>query len=84
MYEQEAQRAFNNPTMWEVRCPKCSNHFTVKELIDANAHTKYPTTADNLRGSTCWTHLSSFMVLKPIKPSLVDTFFLMYAIIFRR
>ena len=79
-----AQRAFNNPTRWETRCPRCSNHFTIKELIDANAHTKYPVTADNLRGSTCWSHPSSFMVLKPIKPNLGDTFFLIWAVISRR
>ena len=48
-----ARRAFKNPTNWEIRCPKCNNHFTVKVLIDANAHTKYPPTADDLRDSTC-------------------------------
>ena len=76
-----ARRAFKNPTNWETRCPRCSNHFTVKELIDANAHTKYAVTADNLRGSTCWYHPSSFMVLKPIKPTLGDILFLIWAVI---
>ena len=76
-----ARRAFKNPTNWETRCPRCSNHFTVKELIDANAYTKYPVTADNLRGSTCWYHPSSFMVLKPIKPTLGDILFLIWAVI---
>ena len=76
-----ARRAFKNPTNWETRCPRCSNHFTIKELIDANAHTKYAVTADNLRGSTCWYHPSSFMVLKPIKPTLGDILFLIWAVI---
>jgi hypothetical protein len=76
-----ARRAFKNPTNWETRCPRCSNHFTVKELIDANAHTKYAVTADILRGSTCWYHPSSFMVLKPIKPTLGDILFLIWAVI---
>ena len=85
-----ALHAFKHPTGWELRCPKCSNHHTVKESIDshADARKKYPTatpmTAQSLRDEVCWYHPTSLMVLKPIKPNLVDAFFLMYAVIFRR